>query len=113
MIQAISGKAMYGSENAVQAVARTSAGNNNGNAPSGTQKSTTTNSSSFYYDVRDTNHDGFVSLAEEIAYELTHPNVVNSQGQSKDGIKLDILYNQQGRLQTSSLSVQNLIDISV
>jgi hypothetical protein len=115
IIQAISSGTVFDSANSGQATSKKSVANSNAGT-SGAQKSTasTSSASDFYYDVRDTNKDGVVSLVEEIEYALTHPGeAINSQaGGSTSRIQINTQYNQQGSLRVSTSDVPALIDIS-
>jgi hypothetical protein len=120
-IQSISNATMNGSTSSVQAVSRTPAASNQGGTASNANKSLasssntgSTSTNTLYYDVRDTNHDGVVSLAEQIAYELTHAGaaISNQAEGSNNKIQLDKLYNQQGNVQASAQGIPNLINIT-
>jgi hypothetical protein len=63
-----------------------------------------------YYDIRDTNKDGYVSSLENLAYTLTHPGEsAGAQAVNAAGAASLSAYNRQGAL--SSTPVQSLVDL--
>jgi hypothetical protein len=83
-----------------------------GAAPSGgTQKSSSSSdstSSNKVYDKKDTNKDGTVSYAEEMAYAVNHPDE-SDETRSTDSNQSS--YDQSGKAQKQSSGFSSLIDI--
>jgi len=109
----------YGSAYGTQALtANTNAGASSGTASSKTQSSTagsgvTVSLSDCYYDVRDLNKDGVVTLEEEIIYALTHGEQLPGQAAAAANAQGTAGYNQQGNMNEDLNNKQANIDIIV
>lgn len=120
MIESI-GSSLYDSMNTAQSVSGgINATTSENTTAKSTQDSTAASTSAasspdYYYDVKDLNKDGIVTLAEEIQYALTHPGeVLTSQAAASTGtIQSTAGYNQQGAMNEETAKSQGQIDIIV
>jgi hypothetical protein len=82
---------------------------------SAASKGTSTSDNDIYYDVRDTNKDGIVSLQEALQYALTHPGEeIKNRGTIDAGTQQAVIqYNQQGSVRVNTNTIPGLINISV
>lgn len=108
-IDSLSNSSLYGS--GVQATTgKTGANNSLASSGTGTQKSTASSTSTsqpdYYYDKRDLNKDGIVTLEEELLYALTQGEQLTSQAATQTGAAQSVAanYNQQGNVETASSS---------
>jgi hypothetical protein len=67
-------------------------------------------SSVAYYDPKDTNQDGVVSIAEELAYALKHPESVAQTAATANSSSLN-QYRQNGSLNTFGNTTNSMFDL--
>jgi hypothetical protein len=97
---------------------RTDAGNTgsaSGVAAATLPEGSTSISDIYYYDPRDTNKDGYVSRAEELAYALKHPGEYIASDAAASGSRLpsDAKYTRQGSMASGTPRTSTIIDLSV
>lgn len=117
-IDSVSNSSLYGPAYGVQATTGKTGANNTLSSGS-TSKPASTNSAAtlpdYYYDKKDLNKDGIVTLEEEILYALTHGEQLPGEAaaQAAAARTTPANYNQQGSVNQVTEKTQSTIDIVV